>query len=45
MEAGRVYKISVTEEDESGTLLTGLVNTCSIVHGPNVDPGVKLSEN
>jgi len=42
---GRVYKISVTEEDESDTVFTGSGDTYSNVCGPIADPGVKLSKN
>ena len=45
MESGRVYKISVTVEDESGTVLTGLGDTYSIAPGAIVDPGANLSKD
>ena len=45
MESDRVYKIPVTEEDKSGTVLTGLGDTYSIATRAIVDPGVKLSKN
>ena len=45
MESGRVYKIPVAGEDESGKVLTGLGDTYSIASRVIVDPGVKLSKD
>ena len=45
LESGKVYRISVTGKDESGTPLTGLGDTYSFATRATVDLDVKLSKN
>jgi hypothetical protein len=45
LEAGKVYKISVTGKDESGTLLTGLGDTYSFAPRAIVDLDVDLGKD